>query len=47
MSETILSPEIQRFAEQMELKLREDERTGRWEGQNPFYLMERMKEEFG
>lgn len=37
--------EVQWFAEQMELKLRENEPEGGLLGENPFFLIERLKDE--
>ena len=45
MSEITLRHEVQWFAEQMELKLRENETKGGGEGENPFHLVERINEE--
>lgn len=45
MSEVILRQEVQWFAEQMELKLRENEPEGGLLVENPFFLIERLKDE--
>ena len=45
MSEITLRHEVQWFAEQMELKLRENGHESGVAGENPSYLLERIREE--
>ena len=45
MAEIELRPDAQWFAEQMELKLRENDHKGGWEGVTPLWLMARLREE--
>ena len=45
MAEIELRPDVQWFAEQMELKLRENDHKGGWEGVTPLWLMARLREE--
>ena len=45
MSEIELRPEVQWFAEQMELKLRENDWKGGWNGMTAQALFERLKDE--